>query len=405
MSEFIQIHYLQSFSGALLNRDDSGLSKRLPYGGTTRTRVSSQCLKRHWRMAEGANSLLGAEGAELSFRTKNAVIDLVRAPHEGSAPDAILDAAEAIFTTSIYGDKGLDKKSRQPLLFGEPEIRFFSGLFGQVIAEAVRLIAEGAVQVDAKKKEILEVNAVAMALKEIMAENDIKSIVSHMTSEGVRAGGLAGALFGRMVTSDPAANIDASIHVAHAFTVHAEESEADYFTAIDDLAGPSESGAGHVGETELTSGLYYGYVVIDVAALVANLTGMPRAKWREADLDMTSDVIRRIIHQIAEVSPGAKKGSTAPYGYAHTMLIEIGDRQPRSLSGAFRTPVSASFEAADRAMANHLARMDEVYGSDESRRFFSLRNETEFSRAERGDLTGVAAWAAEAIRAEAVTVA
>jgi CRISPR system Cascade subunit CasC len=403
MSEFIQIHYLQSFSGALLNRDDSGLSKRLPYGGATRTRVSSQCLKRHWRMAEGANSLMGAEGAELSYRTKNVVIDLVRAPHEGSAPDAILDAAEAAFTTSIYGDKGLDKKSRQPLLFGESEIRFFSSLFGQVIAEAVRLIAEGAV--DVKKNETVEAKAVAMALEAIMKESKIKSIVSHMASETARAGGLAGALFGRMVTSDPAANIDASIHVAHAFTVHSEESEADYFTAIDDLAGPSESGAGHVGETELTSGLYYGYVVIDVAALVANLTGMPRAKWREADLDMAAEVIRRIIHQIAEVSPGAKKGSTAPYGYAHTMLIEIGDRQPRSLSGAFRTPVAASFEAADRAMADHLARMDEVYGSDESRRFFSLRNETDFPRAERGDLTGVAAWAADAVRAAAVEAA
>ena len=42
--------------------------------------------------------------------------------------------------------------------------------------------------------------------------------------------GLIGALFGRMVTSDPGANIDAAIHVAHAFTVHAEESESDYFS-------------------------------------------------------------------------------------------------------------------------------------------------------------------------------
>ena len=47
--------------------------------------------------------------------------------------------------------------------------------------------------------------------------------------------GLVGALFGRMVTSDPAANIDAAIHVAHAFTVHQEESESDYFSVVDDL--------------------------------------------------------------------------------------------------------------------------------------------------------------------------
>ena len=49
---FLQIHTLSSFPAALLNRDDAGLAKRLPYGGAVRTRVSSQCLKRHWRKAE-----------------------------------------------------------------------------------------------------------------------------------------------------------------------------------------------------------------------------------------------------------------------------------------------------------------------------------------------------------------
>src|SRR5262245_47001412 len=62
---FVQIHSLQSFPAALLNRDDSGLAKRLPFGGSTRTRVSSQCLKRHWRMAEDDWSLkrIGLPGA------------------------------------------------------------------------------------------------------------------------------------------------------------------------------------------------------------------------------------------------------------------------------------------------------------------------------------------------------
>ena len=50
-ARFIQIHWLTSYPGALLNRDDAGLGKRLPFGGTTRGRVSSQSLKRHWRLA------------------------------------------------------------------------------------------------------------------------------------------------------------------------------------------------------------------------------------------------------------------------------------------------------------------------------------------------------------------
>ncbi len=50
--KFIQIHTLHSYPATLLNRDDAGLAKRLPFGGVERLRVSSQCLKRHWRMAD-----------------------------------------------------------------------------------------------------------------------------------------------------------------------------------------------------------------------------------------------------------------------------------------------------------------------------------------------------------------
>jgi CRISPR system Cascade subunit CasC len=51
-SRFLQIHTLHSYTAALLNRDDTGQAKRLIYGGKNRTRISSQCLKRHWRKAE-----------------------------------------------------------------------------------------------------------------------------------------------------------------------------------------------------------------------------------------------------------------------------------------------------------------------------------------------------------------
>ena len=71
-ARFIQIHTLQSYPAALLNRDDSGLAKRLPFGGVTRTRISSQCLKRHWRMAEDEWSLRSI-GAPLSVRSREVV--------------------------------------------------------------------------------------------------------------------------------------------------------------------------------------------------------------------------------------------------------------------------------------------------------------------------------------------
>ena len=82
-------------------------------------------------------------------------------------------------------------------------------------------------------------------------------------------GGIVAALFGRMVTSDPAANVEAPIHVAHAFTVHAEETEGDYFTALDDL--DAGNGTATIQDTELTSGIFYGYSVVDIEQLVSNV--------------------------------------------------------------------------------------------------------------------------------------
>lgn len=62
-ARFVQIHTLHSWPAALLNRDDAGLAKRVPFGGTERIRVSSQCLKRHWRTANDAHALARIEPA------------------------------------------------------------------------------------------------------------------------------------------------------------------------------------------------------------------------------------------------------------------------------------------------------------------------------------------------------
>ena len=210
--------------------------------------------------------------------------------------------------------------------------------------------------------------------------------------------GSRGALFGRMVTSDPGANIDAAIHVAHAFTVHREESESDYFSVVDDLQGDDENaGAAHIGDMELTAGLFYGYVVVDVPGLVSNLEGCKADEWGDADKSLAGQVVEHLTHLIATVSPGAKLGSTAPYACADLMLIEAGSRQPRSLANAYRTPVNAQMEVAARAMKSELNDFDGMYGVKEVRRI-SSKKDYEFASAQRVVFDDLATWAADAVR-------
>ena len=362
---FLQIHWLTSYSAALLNRDDSGLAKRLPYGGHLRTRISSQCLKRHWRMADDPHGLHRIDGAEAAVRSRDIVTDKVGDALTGRANDDVARAITDGMQLAVYGDKGGKKGSRQTLLLGDPEIRW-------LVSEAERLADEAAGDAgqaaDAVKEWTKAYRANTKAMRKVTA----------------LPGGLTGALFGRMVTSDPLANITAPVHVAHAFTVHAEEAEADYFTAVDDLAGEDETGADTIQETELTSGLFYGYVVVDLPGLLKNLGG---------DAALASKILHNLIYLIAEVSPGAKLGSTAPYGRASFVLLEAGDRQPRSLSEAFREPSRPHLGSALEALAGQLAAFDQAYDTQETRHVLSLLANQSIPGAEPGSLGDLAKWA------------
>ena len=364
---FLQIHSLHSYTAALLNRDDTGLAKRLPYGNAQRTRISSQCLKRHWRMAEhDPHALHNIDGAERAYRSRELVTERVIRPLKGNYPEAVIEALEPVFQKAVYGDKAdKGKRSRQTLLLGEPELLWLAG-------EAERLAAE-----------MNDVEAAKTTLDEWSKE--FKNNIKALREATLLPGGLASALFGRMVTSDPAANIDAPIYVAHAFTVHAEETEGDYFTAVDDLKREEDdSGADTIQETELTSGLFYGYAVIDLPGLIENCSG---------DRELAGQVVHNLVHLVAEVSPGAKRGSTAPFGRADLMLIEAGDRQPRSLAAAYRKPVSHDCEKAVEVLNDHLALLDETYETGEARRYLSLVD-TPLNGAEKLSLKALAEWAA-----------
>ncbi|CFX29902.1 conserved protein of unknown function [Candidatus Filomicrobium marinum] len=395
-SRFLQIHTLHSYSAALLNLDDSGLAKRIKYGGAMRTRVSSQCLKRHWRLADDPHALLKIAGAEDAFRSRELVTLKVLEPLSASYKPLTLAVLNDTFQKHVYGDKGTDKKSRQTLLLGAPELRWLA-------KEADSLAPQIEAALSAPNSDATDKKAVAQALKDADGilkpwVSDKKNNLSTLREQNALNAGLPAALFGRMVTSDPAANIEAPIHVAHAFTVHEEETESDYFTAVDDLKrDEDDSGADTIQETELMSGLFYGYAVVDVPGLVSNLTGCERPEWTSADRTMAAEVVHNLIYLIAEVSPGAKLGSTAPYGRAEMVLVEAGDRQPRSLSAAFRTPVRADLYAALKASAEHLATMDRLYETGEARRTLHPMNEDVFRSAPRGSLREIAEWAKAAV--------
>ncbi len=383
---FLQVHTLSPYTAVLLNRDDSGLPKRLLYGGVSRTRVASQCLKRHWRMADDPRALEKISVA--SFRSRHLVERIIEQARSSGVrwEDDVAEALAPWFQFAIYGfdpkdaptkqgERSRIEEIRQPVLFGLPEIKWLGAEFSRLMAEA-----DGNAE-----------NAFRLAQRWVAGEGtgrpakSFRANMKAMRENTQLPGGLTAALCGRLVTSDPAANIAGPLHVAHSFTVHAEESETDYLTAVDDLLNAG-SGAATIQETELTSSLFYGYVVVDIPALAANLGEVfPAAP-------LTGKVLDSLVHLIAEISPGAKRGSTAPYSRASLMLLEAGDRQPRSLAEAYRTPCAPELKAAAQALAAHLSKLDEVYATGEQRRLLSIAD-VPFAGAESGSLADIADWA------------
>lgn len=389
LPRFIQIHTLHNYPAALLNRDDAGLAKRLPYGDKIRTRISSQCLKRHWRDPDGVvNDLhsLASLGVPMAIRSRGFAEKILNTLLEKGVPESVATSMASAIRDAFKKDlkklikdakspkKGKGKKTdddaedvdgetstgntdqKQAILLGVSEFAYLTKL-AEEVAEQVTQPAEARVAI----------------LERLQAEQDNLKAMKH-------GSGLESALFGRMVTSDVLTSRDAAVYVAHAFTVHEAQVENDYFTVVDDLLRESgELGSAGIFDTELASGLYYGYVVVDVPQLVANLEGVGIKDCFNVGSDqreLAAKVVHHLLHLIATVSPGAKRGSTAPFDWAKFMLVEAGDWQPRSLAGAFQNALDTRDghirERAVERLANELQRHDSAYGAPSERRFLSV---------------------------------
>ena len=381
---FLQIHSLTSHHASLLNRDDAGLAKRIPFGNKPRLRISSQCLKRHWR--ENLQKTVPLPGGLRTRHFFEREIYVRLAEKEGVPADLAMSLTVKLISLLLQrSDKPKDDKPKkgkkasedqlelelsndkaeevqetsgllvkQPILFGKPEADFLVALLKECAAKGS----------DAEKELQTKLKTDKANFKAMLRQAGFGDLYA----------GLEGALFGRFVTSDILARSDAAVHVAHAFTVHGLDTEVDYFTVVDDLNRDEETGAAHAGDMELGAGLFYGYVAVDIPLLVSNLTGCDAKDWKRQDSADTRTVLAGLIEAIATVSPGAKLGSTAPYAYSDFVLLEAGAKQPRGLSNAYLQALPTQgdiMQTSVNALGCYLNEVDGMYGKTAQYRYAS----------------------------------
>ncbi len=300
MSRFIQLHLLTAYPPANLNRDDQGSPKTAKMGGYDRLRVSSQCLKRTWRTSD---LFQAAMSDHLGTRTKLLGIDIYNQLIAGGIKEK--DAKD--WTKTIAGVFGALKKAEKDKPLADIEI-------------------EQLVHVSPAEQQTMKTLTEKLIAEQRAPDVDELKLL-RLNEQAVDI-----ALFGRMLASSPAFNIEAACQVAHAISVHPVVIEDDYFTAVDDLNnGLEDMGAAHIGETRFAAGLFYSYICINRELLVTNLDG---------NEDLANKAIRALTEAAVKVAPEGKQNSFASRAYASYVLAEKGDQQPRSLSVAYLKPIN-----------------------------------------------------------------
>jgi CRISPR system Cascade subunit CasC len=376
----VVIHRLFSLPVSLPVRGADGLAKRAPYGGVERQRLSSQSVKAHLRSATGLQGSMADLAKELDteLSVRSALIgprmiatELTARGLSEDKANLWSDAVMALFQsgkekvpaklakkskkekadddevendeaeTNDTGTVVSSTAGRQVLTLGQKEIAALV-----TVAEALH----SAKIEPASMRELVE-----KPTKRKSCPKEVQDALAALDAMRSHAG-LDGALFGRMATGIALSRVDSAVHVGHALTTHPIQSTVDFFSAQDQLLDreAGETGGAHIGSRELTTGIFYLPVVINVDQVHNNFAG-----WTNKEI---AKVVGWLVKTVATFTPAAMLGSTAPFPDPGEVIVEITNGQPVNAMGAFEKPAAPTLEASVAAFEHHMQRVWSMVG-------------------------------------------
>ena len=346
--KLIEMHILQSFPVSCLNRDDVGAPKTATFGGVTRARLSSQCLKRAIRKSatEAQPALFAAHRSRL-FTAKITELLTERLGKQ---------TAEALAKCAAHYLGKLDPKDNakvKTLMFLSPdEYARLADLLvelpvekRQELADAIAKIspeelAKAESEEDDEADEEKEEKATPKTKskdKPLTAKQFTKKVSAVLKSPIRKAFGDSFvkdaadiAIFGRMVASDHSLTLEGAGMFSHALSTHKADNDIDFFSAVDDLQSQDEAGAGMTGTLEFTSAVYYRYAALNLGML-ANKHHL-EAIGSEARRKVVDAFIRATLLAIPTARHNSMNAHNPP---AYVLGIYKDHGQPMQLVNAF----------------------------------------------------------------------
>lgn len=315
----VELHMIQNVAPSCLNRDDTNSPKDCEFGGHRRTRVSSQCLKRSVRTSD---IFKAAVSNDVGVRTKM-YADIIRQRliEEGQDGGLATSVARAV-STYLYG-KMDDKGGKVLMYLSSNEL---DDIHRTIMAnwDALRQ-SSGSVETEAPSEKKVGKKNKSLTKLDHVVEGLFKNYRPSRVSPDV-------ALFGRMVAEKVDLNVYAACQVAHAISTNKANIEMDFFTAVDDLKGDGDAGAGMMGTVQFTSPCLYRYSVIDTDQLLRNLGG---------EKELTVKTAMAFVKASIAVLPSGKQNSMAAWNPPSLVLVSVKEKgPPMSLANAFVKPVT-----------------------------------------------------------------
>lgn len=348
---FVQIHMLQSMPPGNLNRDETGQPKKCLFGGVTRGRISSQCLKRNIRRSAQFREAFGDDLASRTQYLPQMVADEISNRKLDVPPEDLEPLMAAIASKFCKEDRkaaseeepaeGASEKSAEGDKAGQTgQLVFFPPPFALKIAELLADLRKH----NAKAYSLFlgrEVKPKPSKEEKKSLEAEIDRFMKEVAAASKRLTVDIG-LFGRMTTSDLVVNVEAACQVAHAISTHETLIESDYFTAMDDekhkfvSAQTDRAGAAFLGsgdtETFFSSAVYYKYLNLDLDAMHKHLATLTA--------EDAGRVAGTLVSAAALANPTGKQNSFAAHSAPELVLVEISKtKRPLSYANAFLQPV------------------------------------------------------------------
>lgn len=337
----IEIHMIQNHSPANLNRDDLGAPKTCIFGGATRARISSQCLKRSIRRSPEFSAALERAGGVRTRRLANLLARIAHAGDFDMTPEKLAKLSQVI-PVENEEIKKFDTIAAEALELGgvKPKSKKKSKSNGGEEADSEAASADAL----SKMLLFLSTRTIAKMAKDLKSISNAKELAEEFKKYIAENPGVPDiALNGRMtevaknsIFSDLNFSVDAALFAAHAISTHAVINEVDYFTAADDVSG-QDAGAAHVNEAMFNSACFYKHFVIDFEQLKKNLAG---------DDDLASTTVKCFLDAAVKANPSGKQHSFAAFNPPDGVLVEVKTESatPISYANAFADPVPEKSE-------------------------------------------------------------